>query len=74
MHNEVILTRNNKKPIKVSLNDLFEEKDGRSNKIFTVTRIDVTNYATYITVTDYAGVKRAYGSSAFIKKYNPKGV
>jgi len=37
-----------------------------------VTRVDVTDNATYIYVLDEKGVEKAYGKKAFLATYNKK--
>lgn len=67
----VIITPEKRKAIEVSLGSLFEDKDGRSNKVVTITFIDITSNATLISFEDDVGTKRTYGSLAFVNLYKP---
>lgn len=55
-----------KKPtFEVNVGDEFDGKDG----VYEIVDIDVTENATYITVSDKSGKETAYGSKVFMEKF-----
>ena len=67
-----IVTPEKKPAIEITLGDLFEDRDGRSNDVVQITRIDETPNTKNISFySESKDRELTYGSLAFVNLYKP---